>query len=146
MDGGTRRKLGPTHRIVGVFDQKQYIEQMTARITRRARLNWHNDRLLAKAAPGDQVEILDTQGRPTRIRVTELQIKVADHLLSQYESLEDYIATEMELVHRDTGYADGKEYVLEEVQDAHAIANAVAMHERGGFRDVRAVPIREGAE
>jgi hypothetical protein len=135
--------MGPTHRIVGVFDHQQYVEQMTARITRRARLNWHNDRLLAKAAPGDTVEILGIHGHPTPVRVTELQIKVADDLLSRYDSLEQYIATEVALAHRDAGYVDGEQYVLEEVKGEHAIPDTVAIHERRGFRDVRAVPIRE---
>jgi hypothetical protein len=145
MDGieTTRTKQGPTHKIVGVFDRKQYIEQMTARITRRARLNWHNDQLLAKAKSGDTVEILNTHGDPTPIRVTELQIKVADHLFSRYESLEEYIAAEAELAWRDTGHVDGEPYVLGEVRGEGAIESAVAIHERGGFRDVRAVPIGE---
>ena len=143
METRTGRKLGSTHKIVGVFDRKQYIAQMTARITRRARLNWHNDQLLAKARPGDTVEILNTQGDPTPIRVTEVQIKVADHLFSQYGSLEEYITEEVELTHRDTGYVDGKQYVLEEVRGLHTIENIVALYERRGFRDVRAVPINE---
>jgi hypothetical protein len=133
--------LAPTHKIVGVFDRKQYIEQMTARITKRARLNWHNDKLLAKAAPGDSVEILSMHGGPTPVRVTELQIKVADHLLSRYESLEEYIAEEVEVAHRDAGRVDGGQYVLEEVRGEHAIENSVAIYEQRGFRDVRAVPI-----
>ena len=135
--------MRPTHKIVGVFDRERYIEQMTARITRRARLNWHNDRLLAKARPGDIVEILSTQGHPTAIRVTELQIKVADHLTSRYESLEEYIAEEVEMAYRDAGFVDGEQYVLEEVRDEDAIPSTVAIHELGGFRDVRAVPVAE---
>ena len=147
MDGDiqprTASKLGPTHKIVGVFDRRQYIEHMTARITRRARLNWRNDTLLAKARPGDTVEIVSVHGDPTPIRVTELQIKVADHLLSEYDSLEEYIAAEVKLAQRDAGYVDGEQYVLEEVRGEYSIGNAVALHERGGFRDVRAVPIAE---
>jgi hypothetical protein len=138
-----RKKLAPTHKIVGIFDRKQYIEQMTACLTRRARLSWHNGKLLAKAAPGDTVEILTTDGDPTPIRVTEQQIKVADHLFSRYEWLEDYIAEEVELAYRDTGNVDGEQYVLEEVRGEHAIENAIAIYERRGFRDVRAVPITE---
>ena len=141
METRTGSALGPTHKVVGVFDRQQHIEQLTARITRRARLNWHNDELLAKARPGDVVEILNTHGDPTPIRVTEVQIKVADHLLSSYESLEEFIAEEVESAHRDTGYVDGKQYVLEEVRGEHTIENTVALYERRGFRDVRAVPI-----
>jgi hypothetical protein len=147
MDGDiqprTGSKVGPTHKIVGVFDRERYIEQMTARITRRARLNWHNDKLLAKAVPGDTVEILSTHGDPAPIRVTELQIKVADHLLSKYESLEEYIAAEVELAYRDAGHVDGEQCVLGEVRGEHSIENTVAIYERRGFRDVRAVPINE---
>ena len=137
--------MRPTHQIVGVFDRRQYIEQLTARITRRARLNWHNDQLLAKATPGDTVVILSPQGRPTRIQVTELQIKVADHLVSSYASLEEYIAEEIEMARHDAGYTDGEQYVLEEVKAERGLANAVVIHEQGGFRDVRAVPIAEAA-
>jgi hypothetical protein len=147
MDGDiqprTGSKSGPTHKIVGVFDRKQYVEQMTARVARRARLNWHNDQLLAKARPGDTVKILSAHGDPTPIRVTELQIKVADHLLCQYESIEEYIAEEVKLACRDAGHVDGEQYVLEEVRGGHTIESAVAIYERRGFRDVRAVPIAE---
>jgi hypothetical protein len=145
MDGDiqprTARKLGPTHQIVGVFDRQQYIEQMTARITRRARLNWHNDQLLAKAAPGDTVEILSIYGDPAPVRVTELQIKVADDLLSRYGSLEEYIAAEVEMAYRDAGHVDGERYVLEEVRGEHIAESAIVLYEQRGFRDVRAVPI-----
>jgi hypothetical protein len=51
----------------------------------------------------------------------------------------------MELAYRNPSYADGELYVLEEARDGHAIENKVAVYERRGFRDVRAVPIAEMA-
>jgi hypothetical protein len=136
-----RTKLAPTHEIVGVYDSKQYAKQMTAIYTEQARLRWHNDKLLAKAKPGDTVEILTKHGSTTPIRVTELQIAAAHYLFSRYRSLAKFIADEVMDAYRGTGYVDGKQYVLKEVRGERTIANAIATYRSRGFRDVRAVPI-----
>src|SRR5262245_34643996 len=140
---GARRALEPTHKIIGIFDRKQYIEQMTARITERTRLDWHNNKLLVAAKPGDMVDILTRDGYTTPMLVTELQIKVAHNLFSRFGSLDKYIAEEVKWAYRDSGYVDGQQYVLKEVGGERTIASTVAMYQQGGFRDVRAVPIDE---
>lgn len=138
-----RKKLPLTHKIVGVFDSRQYARQMTAIYTEQARLRWHNDRLLAKAKPGDTVEILTKHGSTNPITVTELQITTAHYLFSRYRSLAKFIADEVKDAYRNTGYIDGKQYVLEEVRGERTIASAIARYQSRGFRNVRAVPIDE---
>jgi hypothetical protein len=140
---GKKRNLAPTHKIVGVYDSKQHVKQMTAIYTEQARLRWHNDKLLVKAEPGDTVEILTKHGSTTPTRVTELQIAAARYLFSRYPSLARFIADEVKDAHRDAGYVDGKQYVLKEVRGERTIANTIALYQGRGFRNVRAVPITE---
>jgi len=142
---GKGKKLAPTHQIVGVYDSTQYVRQMTAIYTEQARLRWHNARLLAKAKPGDTAETLTRHGHTTPLRVTELQIVAAQYLLSRYPHPAKFIADEVKDAYRNTGYIDGRQYVLKEVRGERTIANTIAHYQSRGFRDVRAVPIDEAA-
>jgi hypothetical protein len=137
----TGGKLAPTHKIVGVYDRKQHVKQLTATYTEQARLRWHNGKLLVKAKPGETVRVLTTDGYTTAIRATEEAIKAAQYLFSRYRSLEKFIEDEIKVAYRNTGYVDGKEYVLKEVRGERTIASTIARYQSRGFRNVRAVPI-----
>jgi hypothetical protein len=137
------RKLAPTHRIVGVYDHKQHVQQMTAIYAEQAQVRWANAKLLVNAKPGDTVRITTRQGYTTQVRAEEQEIKAAHYLFSRYLSLDKFIANEVKDARRGSGYVDGKQYVLKEVRGERSIANAIANYQSRGFRYVRAVPIDE---
>lgn len=139
----TGRKLAPTHRIVGVYDRKRHIQQLTVIYTEQARVKWHNSKLLVNAKPGDTVRITTRQGYTTQVRAEEQEIKAAHYLFSRYLSLDRFIADEVKDAYRATPYVDGKQYVLKEARGERTIANAIATYQSRGFRDVRVVPITE---
>ena len=139
----TARKLAPTHKIVGVYDRKQHIRQMTEVYTEQARLRWHNGKLLVKAKPGSTVDIVTRYGDTISTRATQQEIKAAQYLFSRYRSLDKFIADEIRDAYRSAGFVDGREYVLKEVKGERGIVAAIARYQCRGFRNVRAVPIGE---
>jgi hypothetical protein len=141
----TGRTLTPTHKIVGVYDRKLHIQQLTAIYTAQARLRWNNSKLLVSAKPGATVRVTARQGYTTQIRAEEQEIKAAHYLFSRYPSLDKFIADEVKDAYRRTDYVDGKQYVLKEVRGERTIAKVIATYQSRGFRDVRAVPITEVA-
>ena len=138
-----KTKLVPTHKIVGVYDRRQHVKQLTATYSEQARMRWHNGKLLVNAKPGQTVRILTKDGSTTAVQATEEEIKVAHYLFSRYRSLDKFIGDEVKDAYRNTGYVDGRQYVLKEVRGKRTVATTIAHYQSRGFRDVRAVPIEE---